>query len=164
MYVCVAPFAGAWIETNTDEMAEAIKARYARDGFDPTRPDLKHITIYPDPAGAQRRTSAQGKTDISILQAYGFRVVAMSSHPLIRDRVNVVNGKFCNAAGKCTVFVDPSCKESIKCYEQLTYKEGTNEPDKSSGLDHIPDATGYYLYARFAYKPAQQTQSTHMGR
>ncbi len=150
--------------SNTDEMADEIKKRYGKQGFDPSKPDLNHITIYPDPAGAQRRTSAQGKTDISILQKHGFKVVAMSSHPLVRDRVNVVNGKFCAANGKRTVFVDPSCKESIKCYEQLTYKEGTNDPDKKLGLDHLPDATGYYLYTRFAYKPAHQTQSTHMGR
>ena len=145
-------------------MAAEIRSRYGKRGPDPTRLEIGHITVYPDPAGAQRKTSAHGKTDISILRAAGFRVVAMDAHPLVRDRINLVNGKFLTADGQRHAFVDPSCRESIKCYEQSTYKEGTNEPDKTLGVDHIPDATGYYIYTRFAYKPAQQAQIHHMGR
>lgn len=136
--------------SNTDEMCAEIINRYARDG------DLRHITIYPDPAGAQRRTSAQGKTDIGILRDCGFKVVAMASHPLVRDRINVVNAKIQSADGVRHMFADPKCKQSVKCYEQLCYKEGTNEPEKD-GLDHLPDATGYYIYGRFAYKSATVT-------
>ena len=150
--------------SNTDEMVAALKERYGRAGFDPSSPDVSHITVYPDPAGAQRRTSAAGRTDIGILQAAGFKVVAMSRHPLVRDRVNVLNGLFCTAAGVRRLFVDASCVASIKCYEQLTYKVGSSEPDKASGLDHLPDAAGYFVYTRFAVKPAQCAQSTHMGR
>lgn len=150
--------------SNTDEMADEIALRYGKHGFDPTAPKLDHITIYPDPAGAQRKTSAHGKTDISILRAHGFKVIAMDAHPLIRDRVNLVNAKIQTADGKRTMYVDPKCKESIKCYEQLCYKDGTNLPDKESGMDHLPDATGYYVYTKFAYIPAQRKQSTHMSR
>ena len=50
--------------SNTGEMAKEIIERYGLPSFDPLKPKLDHITIYPDPAGAQRRTSAQGKTDI----------------------------------------------------------------------------------------------------
>lgn len=144
--------------SNTDEMCDEIFKRYARDG------SVAHITIYPDPAGAQRRTSAQGRTDIGILRDRKFNVVAMSSHPLVRDRINVVNGKIQSADGKRHLFVDPKCKQSIKCYEQLCYKEGTNEPDKESGMDHLPDSAGYYIYGRFAYKPAAKAHVPHMNR
>lgn len=134
--------------SNTDEMADEIRRRYGRkignrDG------DVTHITIYPDPAGAQRRTSAQGKTDISILRERGFNVNALSSHPLVRDRVNVTNSRFCNAEGVRRAFVDPSCRTSITAYERLTYKEGTSDPDKDGGFDHPVDATGYYMFTRF---------------
>lgn len=140
--------------SNTNEMADELQKRYGKGD---AGKDLKHITIYPDPAGAQRRTSAQGKTDISILKDAGFSVIAMASHPLVRDRVNLLNGKFLNAEGKRHAFVDPSCLQSIRCYEQLIYKEGTSDPDKSMGLDHLPDASGYYTYTRFAHKPAKVT-------
>jgi len=150
--------------SNTDEMAAELRARYGKPGFQPGVLDVGHITVFPDPAGAQRKTSAQGKTDISILRAAGFKVVAMDAHPLVRDRINLVNGKFQSADGKRHAFVDPSCRESIKCYEQAVYKEGTSEPDKDLGLDHLPDASGYYIYTRFAYLPARGAQINHMGR
>ena len=155
--------------SNTDEMANEIINRYGKQGFDPLKKEVKNITIYPDPAGAQRRTSAQGKTDISILRGYGFNVIAMDSHPLVRDRINFVNGKIQSADGKRHFYVDPSCKESIKCYEQLCYKENANGqstgiPDKDSGLDHLPDATGYYIYTKFAYLPMQRKHVNHVNR
>ena len=150
--------------SNTHEMADAIISRYGKPSFDPLKPELKHITIYPDPAGAQRRTSAQGKTDISILVEKGFRVLALTSHPLVRDRINLVNGKFQSADGVRHAFVDPRCKVSIAAYEQLVYKEGTNEPDKDSGHDHPTDATGYFMWARYSHKPAFRTDIGFMGR
>lgn len=152
--------------SNTDEMAGVIRDRFGRTGFDPLKPEVSHITIYPDPAGSQRKTSAQGKTDISILRGapYGFNVIAMDAHPLVRDRINFVNGRIKSADGKRHYFVDPSCKETIKCLEQLTYKEGTNDPDKELGFDHVPDALGYYLYTKYVYMPAKRITSHHMQR
>lgn len=150
--------------SNTDEMAAEIKARYGKPSFTPGELDVKHITIYPDPAGAQRRTSAQGKTDISILRAAGFNVLAMSSHPLVRDRVNAVNARLQSADGKRHFYVDPSCKKSIECYEKLCYRDGTNDPDKEGGFDHLPDSTGYYIYGRFEYTKAHRTHVHHTNR
>lgn len=129
--------------SDTDKMCAEIKRRYARSG------KVDHITIYPDPAGAQRRTSAQGKTDISILRECGFKVIALSSHPLVRDRHNVTNARFMNAAGEVRAYVDPKCVKSIQAYERLVYREDTNEPDKASGFDHPVDATGYYFFTKF---------------
>lgn len=149
---------------DTVVMSDEIIRRYGRVGFDPTRPDLSHITIYPDPAGAQRRTSAQGKTDISLLWDKGFKVLALLSHPLVRDRVNIMNSRFQNAEGKRRAFVDPKCKRSIQCLERQTYKEGTSEPDKEGGFDHMNDASGYMYFGRYAYKPVFRTQLGHIAR
>lgn len=150
--------------SGTHDMAAEIASRFGRPGFDPQRPQLDHIIIYPDPAGAARRTSAQGETDLSILRKAGFRVVAMTTHPLVRDRVNVVNAKLLSADGKRHAFIDPRCRRSIECLEKQIYKEGTSEPDKDGGFDHLNDATGYYLYTRFAYTPAHGARIHHMGR
>ena len=134
--------------SNTDEIAAELARRYGRAGFDPEKPGLDHITIYPDPAGAQRRSSAAGRTDIGILRHAGFRVVATASHPSVRDRTNVVNRQFLSADGARHAFIDPGCRQSIEAYERLIYRDGTNDPDKSSGHDHLVDATGYYLFGR----------------
>ncbi len=151
--------------SNTDEMCREITTRYGKRGFDPNaKLSVDHITIYPDPAGAQRRTSAQGRTDISILRDHGFTVLAMSTHPLVRDRINLVNAKFQTADGTRHAYVDTKCHASIKAYERLIYKDGTNNPDKTLGLDHLADATGYFLFGRFAYKPVQSQVSGHLVR
>lgn len=149
--------------SNTHEMCDELQRRYGRAG------SVSHITVYPDPAGAQRRTSAQGKTDIGILRNYEdgrprFNVVAMSSHPLVRDRINVTNARFCNAADDRLAFVDPSCRVSITAYERHTYKEGTSDPDKEGGFDHPVDAAGYYFFTRFGASKTKRAAVAVMGR
>lgn len=134
--------------SNTDEMVEEIVQRHGRTSFDPGKRSVGHITIYPDPAGAQRRSSAAGRTDIGILRDAGFKVRALSSHPSVRDRTNVVNRHYLSADGMRRAFVDPRCVKSIEAYERLVYREGTSEPDKSAGYDHLVDATGYYMFGR----------------
>lgn len=142
--------------SDTDKMCDEIDRRYGVKVEGKRKPDVSHITIYPDPAGAQRRTSAQGRTDIGILRERNFNVVALSSHPLVRDRILITNARFENAAGEIRAYVDPKCVKSIQAYERLVYKEDTNEPDKGSGFDHPVDATGYYFFARFGGAKANQ--------
>lgn len=149
--------------SSTDEMCDEIARRFGRLGFDGGT-SVSHITVYPDPAGHARRSSAQGRTDIGILYERGFEVLAMSSHPLVRDRINVTNARFENAAGIRRAFVDASCSKSIEAYERHAYKEGTNTPDKGDGFDHLVDATGYFLFGRFAYQPPTAGYSAHMER
>ena len=110
----------------------------------------RQVIIYPDPAGRQRRTSAAlGHTDLSILEGYGFTVIAPKRAPLVVDRINEVNAMWENSAGEARMFVHPRCKQLIKSMEGLTYKEGTNQPDKSAGLDHMADALGYLVHGTF---------------
>lgn len=144
--------------SDTDKMCDEIERRYGKDIPGSRKKDVSHITIYPDPAGAQRRTSAQGRTDIGILRERGFRVIAMSSHPLVRDRINTTNSRFENAAGDIRAYVDPKCVKSIQAYERLVYREDDNEPDKASGFDHPVDATGYYMFVRFGGQAAKQVK------
>lgn len=131
--------------SDTDEMAKELINRFGPPGS---------ITIHPDPSGASAHTSAQGRTDISILRSYGFRVLALTSAPLVRDRHNLTNARFQSADGTRRAFVDPSCRKSIEAYERLNYKEGTSEPDKSEGFDHAVDASGYYFFGRFGGQTA----------
>lgn len=150
--------------SNTHEMGNEIAVRYGLPSFNPDVPKLDHITIYPDPAGAQRRTSAHGETDITILRKMGFHVWSMSSHPMVRDRINLVNGKLCSADGVRTMFIAPECQRSIEALEKQAYKEGTSEPDKTTGFDHDNDAMGYYVYTRFAHQKARPDTVNYIGR
>ena len=134
--------------SNTDEMADEIARRYGREGFEPGRREVGHITMYPDPAGAQRRSSAGGRPDIGILREKGFVVCASRSHPPVRDRMNVMNRQFRTADGQVLATVDPRCVRSIEAYERLVFREGSGEPDKTQGFDHLVDASGYYLFGR----------------
>lgn len=125
--------------SNTSEMAQEIKNRY---------PNSK-ITVFPDPSGSQRRTSANGQTDHTILQNWGFTVKAPHRHDPVRDRINAANSLFKNANGESRYTVQKNCKYTIECLQKHTFKEGTGIPDKDTGYDHMFDALSYmiaYLY------------------
>ena len=122
--------------SNTDELVEEIRDRYGTK--------IKIIT-YPDPASRQRKTSAGGRTDLSILQNAGFEVKVKHRHPAVRDRINAVNSKLKDSNGKRYIFVSNSCKIVIKGLTRQTYKEDTNIPNKEDGFDHMNDALGYMI-------------------
>jgi len=125
--------------SNTQEMVNELKQRFPK-----TR-----IWAYPDPAGNQRKTSAGGQTDIMILTNAGFVVKAPRAHTPVRDRINAVNSRLCSSSGIRHLFVDPKCKYTIEGLERQVYKEGSSQPDKDSGYDHMNDALGYmtdYLF------------------
>lgn len=121
--------------SNTDEICDEIHTRY---------PDKRFI-VYPDPASRQRKTSAGGRTDLSILQNAGFAVKVRNSHTSIRDRINAVNSRLKSTDGVRHVYIDPKCKQVIQSLERQVYKEGTSQPDKDSGFDHMNDALGYLI-------------------
>jgi len=125
--------------SNTQEMCEEIRTRYKN----------KKIVVYPDPSARQRKTSAGGFTDISILKNAGFDVKCRNTAPLVRDRINSVNSKLKNVNGKNNLFILKSCKNVIKSIERQIYKEGTHIPDKDSGYDHMNDALGYLVEFNF---------------
>lgn len=121
--------------SNTDEMVDEILTRYPK----------QRLFVYPDPASRQRKTSAGGRTDLSILQNAGFTVKVRNSHTSIRDRINAVNSRLKSTDGIRHVYIDPKCKQVIQSLERQVYKEGTSQPDKDSGFDHMNDALGYLI-------------------
>jgi len=127
------------MSSNTEEVVQELKTRYPNS----------RIVVYADPASRQKKTSAGGKTDFSILQNAGFELKVRNRHSSQRDYINAVNALLKNAQGDRRLFIDPKCKNTIDSLSRLTYKEDSNLIDKSSGLDHFFDATKYlveYLY------------------
>ena len=122
--------------SNTTEMIDEIRLRYP----------LNPITVFPDPAGVQRKTSAGGNTDIKLLEMAGFVTRYHRQHPLVRDRINAGNSLFFKRPDSTTRFyIDNSCKKTIACLKNWSYKEGTMQPAKDSGWDHGADALTYAL-------------------
>jgi hypothetical protein len=121
--------------SNTQEMVAEINSRYPKS----------RVWVYPDPASRQRKTSAGGQTDLSILQNAGYTVKAPNAHDPVRDGINSVNSRLCDATGTRHLLVDPKCKYTIESLERHAYKEGTSQPDKDSGYDHMSDAVRYMV-------------------
>lgn len=121
--------------SNTQEVVEELRTRY------PTQ----KIFVYPDPAGAQRKTSASGATDHTILANAGLVVKAPRAHNPVRDGNNAINSKLKNMKNEATFFIDPRCKKTIESLEKHSYKDNSSVPDKDSGFDHFADAVRYYV-------------------
>lgn len=125
---------------DTPEMIEIIKSRYPGHS----------ISIYPDASGRSRRPNNAATTDIKLLQDAGFHVFAKKANPPVRDRINAMNSAFKHGykvnTDKCPVYA--------RCLEQQIYNNN-GEPDKTQGLDHLPDAGGYFIYYDYPIiKPA----------
>ena len=123
--------------SNTDEVAQMLRQRF---------PD-RRIICYPDPTGRARKTSAAGATDHGILRKYGLEVVAPKSPWSVKDRLNATNYLICNAEGQRRMFIHPRCKNTIKGYRSVTFKEGAEDfvVDKDPGLEHWIDGAGYLI-------------------
>jgi phage terminase large subunit len=115
---------------DTPDMARMITERYQGHS----------IIVYPDASGASRKSVNASKTDIQILQDHKFTVVAPKANPPVRDRINAMNAAF---SGGYRVNTD-RCPIYTRCLEQQAYNNN-GEPDKSQGLDHMPDAGGYFI-------------------
>lgn len=118
---------------DTGQMIRLIQERYHDHS----------VVIYPDASGKNRSTS--GLSDIRMLMQAGFTVRAGKQNPFVRDRINAMNLAFENTRGERRYLVNThNCPRYTEALEQISYKN--NEPDKESGLDHITDAGGYFIY------------------
>jgi len=110
----------------------------------------KLVSIYGDYSGTFRHTSSP-TTDYDILKSIiKTRDINIKPDPPVTDRINSVNSRLRNSNGDVRLKINSNCKTTIRDFEQVVYKEGKREIDKSSlDLTHISDAIGYrieYLY------------------
>lgn len=119
---------------DTPHLVQVVRERF---------PD-HHITFYPDASGGSRRTVDASTSDLQIIRNAGYSVRAPRANPPVKDRILAVNA----ALDKCRVWInDTACKSLAEALEQQAYDKN-GMPDKSSGLDHHPDALGYLIHER----------------
>ena len=123
---------------DTDALAKELVRRYPR----------RKILVYPDASGGNRSTNAT-RTDISILESYGFTNQSPKSNPAIKDRVSSVQALLCNGKGESRLEVSSSCRALIETLELQSWDEKTGDPDKQNGYDHMNDALGYVIWREF---------------
>jgi Terminase large subunit, T4likevirus-type, N-terminal/Terminase RNaseH-like domain len=111
------------------------------------------LIIYGDASGNSQHTT--GASDYQIVREYfrahyGARVSykVPKANPSVRDRIMLTNSCLRTAAGDIRLVVDAKCKELIKDFEQVSYKDNSNAIDKEKDRrrTHVSDALGYLLW------------------
>lgn len=131
--------------TNTEEMAKIVGDLF---GYD------KRIVFYGDYSGTFRSTKSPS-TDYDVIRQIlpntDFRI---KPNPSVIDRVNAVNSRLCSASGQRKLFINTEkCPELVKDLEQVVWKEGKREIDKSNiERTHSSDALGYYIDFEYSLK------------
>lgn len=120
---------------DTPSVCKTLRARFGD----------RQIRVYPDASGGSRKSVNASETDIAILKQAGFIVCAPAANPPVKDRVNAMNGMFCNAEGDRRYLVnDDRCPTYADGLEQQPWTDA-GEPDKTTGHDHGNDAGGYFI-------------------
>jgi len=89
-------------------------------------------------------------------------VRAPSGPPAVVDRINNTQLMFYDGeTQRRRLRIHPDAKPLIVGLANHTYKEGTSQPNKNSGFDHITDALGYLLWQEF--NVAYRGPTVHFG-
>lgn len=133
---------------DTPDMIRQIRTRYwQHDGNDWRK--TREIRVYPDASGGSRKSVNASETDIALLRAAGFTVIAPAANPPVKDRINAMNAMFCNARGARRYKVNAeTCPTYADHLEQQVWND-QGEPDKKSGTDHTNDGAGYFIHSKF---------------
>ena len=144
--------------SNTNELADEIRRRY---GYGRT------IFVYPDSSGGRKQTSSGGFSDHIILQNAGFKVVVDSINPPVSESIASVNALLCSSTGDRRLLIDKSCRQIRESMLKYVYKEGTRQPDKDNGFDHMADCIRYITHKLYPLRPVIQSSGKsfrHTGR
>lgn len=137
---------------DTPSMIQLIKSRYSGH----------QIMIYPDASGQSRKSNNASVSDLSLLQSAGFIVRSNTVNPAVKDRVLSMNAMIhSNGERRLKINVD-GCPALVEGLEKQAYDKN-GEPDKTSGIDHVIDAAGYFISHKFPIvKRVAQIQNLRM--
>lgn len=106
------------------------------------------LHIYPDASGQARKSNNASESDLSLLRAANHLVLVNPANPAVKDRVLSMNQMIhSEGARRLRVNID-GCPALVEGLEKQAYAKN-GEPDKTSGLDHVIDAAGYFICHKF---------------
>lgn len=112
----------------------------------------RKLVVYPDPSFIKNSSNSE-QSDQAILKSMGFNCQFMNQQPLVTDRVNAVNARFCNTKDERNHFIDTkNCPLLTKAILTQTYKNGAPLKNDlligttSTFIDGPVDALGYFIY------------------
>ncbi|GAC1678880.1 MAG: hypothetical protein NVS9B2_30160 [Steroidobacteraceae bacterium] len=146
-------------DSNTYAVCDALLAALSR--FLVPGRKLK-LRVYGDASGNARKSSSS-RTDWQIVNEFlksradlfDTTFCVPADNPPIRDRINTVNARICNAAGDRRLKVDPRCRMLMTDLERVGWKmdaHGNNVgtlDDSDKLRTHASDALGYFLNREF---------------
>ena len=132
---------------DTPAVIRILKNRYPRN----------QIMVYPDASGGGRSTNNASYSDITLLRAAGFRVFSHAKNPPVKDRVSAMNSMIFSGGNRRYFINTDKCPVLTEGLEKQAYTK-SGEPDKTSGHDHVTDATGYFISYRFPLRNAANIQ------
>jgi hypothetical protein len=111
------------------------------------------VVVYGDASGNHEQTT--GSSDYDMIRDYfsirmnaPVRYKVPKANPSVRERINLMNSKLRSASGEISLRVDPQCKELIRDFEQVCFKQDSYQIDKDRDRQrtHLSDALGYLLW------------------
>ena len=114
-------------------------SKYAADG--------RKITVYPDASGKSGSTNATG-SDIDIIRSHGYAVDCPNANPMVRDRINAVNGLLSHDRWLINTDTCPNLTDAL---ESQGYIKG--QPEKFGehpAIDDWVDCAGYFLHRKWS--------------
>lgn len=139
-------------KSTTYDACEAFNEWVVKNNADPTE-----VCIYGDASGAAR-DSTSTQTDWSIIRTHQHlknrnpRVKVPSKNPYIKDTVNAVRARICNAAGEINLIVHPSCKRLIRELQTLPWPG-----DLESG--HFTAALRYFCEREYRVSAKREVEA-----
>lgn len=132
---------------DTPALIVAIQNRYRTEEMKSSG-RAHRIIAYPDASGKNRKSNNAAASDIAQLKQARFLVLAKPANPFVKDRVAAFN-KMIHKAGKRLYKINiDNCPHLVEGLEKQAYDKN-GEPDKTSGIDHVIDAPGYFIAYRF---------------
>jgi hypothetical protein len=127
--------------------------------------------VYGDASGTSRQHAGPSDWEAirSEFRSYPHALLTFNleeSNPLVRDRVNTVNGLLKNSSDEIRVHIDPKCEELAIDFEQVAWKVGANEVEtgeiqQTKARSHISDAFGYLCCTEFPIDEARTGPRSH---
>ncbi len=139
---------------DTSTLMEDLEKKY---------PNHKKV-FHTDSTGARLQSSSGGRSDVSIIKSYGYRVQNLSKNPNPIDRVNATNALILSADGTRRVFINNKLSRVVETLERHVFKDG--KPSKTHDFyDDVFDSLSYALwfysdYSKRSLKIGSMTRRT----